>query len=834
MLITLNGEATTTDSTGAYDFSNTIRSGFTLKPNSKIALVSASIERIVDIVIVSSTNGNLKFEINHTNAGGYNYTNITIPSGTYSYDTLLPEIETRLDSEFGSQGYLFNLALENNGGDDEIKIRWNVSDPASTGGLPELPTSGMTDSAVTTATPNAGSTSNKLTMAGATQNKWYMAACPNTMPNYKIFSVPNENNPKIGNFVEIGDLSLAPADDEGLLGVYDPDADLPDGFNNNVGAFAFVVEPSGKLEVYETKYVDTTIDYISGGQLWDISFNVGLTWKFVEYAGGDGNYDYVIEEQTGANEYYIKKVPGSDGMEAYLTYTNTGDPNNFDLKMTLNAAKTSFTFTDPAGAGAGTMTFNSGTPVPPQLSTNHGLAKLVGEVPAGSVLKNGGVMLAGWGKEGFVKYFIKENKTNPNFTEITITDPDRPSVEEMFGGDQGHQFDTYYGLKMTAGAVAGGLDNIDLLTHTTGTNNTLAQINQTFKEDNLTNYGCTITEEVLAPANTPSSIVGGASDGCASANRSFTRQPFRNATFEMIVNNTAGDPSGQFGLLNTTEFNSFTSQGATSGGLWNANANHRARLLWSASGFRAYVVGGFANGSTGPVPFATTGPNPKIELEVDGGGHIFFNYYKQADNYLIKYRFFTATNLIPSGEAALLHPYWVFTDSNTIQSFVVGKESATDNTSIVAFNPDTMRNVLGFNAGDYVDGNGARGFTSNRSLDYAEAFSCASPLVHINLKNLPITSLNGKTNRQEKCIAVVPRYDINNEEGGNVTDDMGNKTISYYEPYNMLYQPLDNAMEISMNELSVSILNNDGTFATDLECVSLCLDIQPNPVARLR
>ena len=122
MLITLNGEATPENKAGSYDFTNSIRSGFELKPDTKIALVSAAIERVIDIVIVSSTNGNIKVEVNHTNAGGFNYTDITIPSGTYSYDTLLPEIQTRLNNEFGNLGYLFNVHLHDNNGNDEVRI----------------------------------------------------------------------------------------------------------------------------------------------------------------------------------------------------------------------------------------------------------------------------------------------------------------------------------------------------------------------------------------------------------------------------------------------------------------------------------------------------------------------------------------------------------------------------------------------------------------------------------------------------------------------------------------------------------------------------------------
>lgn len=838
MLITLNGEATADKKEGSYDFDNTIRSGITLKPDSKIALVSAAIERVVDIVIVQSTNGNIKVEINHTQAAGFNYTNVSIPSGTYTYDTLLAELESRLDAQFGNQGYLWSVEKETNAaGDDEIRIRWNVSDVSSVAGLPTLPTTGMTDSAITTATPDSVNQVNKLAITSPpTQNQWYMATCPNTMPNNSLFSVPSEDNPKVGNFVEIGKSSLAAATDEGILGAYDPTAEIPSGFNNDIGAFGFAVEPNGALNIYETRYTELDIDYISNSQLWIVSFNAPAEWKFVAYAGGDNLYDYVLEEQGGAREYYVKKIPGTNGTEAYFNYT-LGNPNEFDLKMTLNGAKNSFDFTDPSGIAAGDCTIKTATPqVPPNLNTNHGLGKLVHTLAAGSFDKDKGSLLAGWGKEGFVKYFYKQDEANPNYTEILFSDPNRVNVDDMFGvAGSGHSFDSYYGLKMTAGTITAPLNAIEKLNHSASVNNTNSQVGADFRENDITNYNCTITGRILNPPAL-SKIEGGASDGLASANRNFTRQPFRNTNWEMIVNNDAGNPSGQFGLLDTSQFNNFTSQGGTSGGIWNANANHLVRVLWNASGFRVYNAGGFANGSTAPVGWATTGNNPKIEIEIDGSGHANFYYFKSADNYTQRYSLLntgSGVNLIASGDGILMKPYFVFSGTNLIQSFECFKENSTDNTGVVAFNPDTMNNLLGFSQGDYLQGNGGTGFTSNRDLGFAESFTCASPLIHVNLKNLPVQSLNGKTNRQEHAIAVIPRYNITDVEG-NVNVVMGNKTIFYYEPYNMLYQPLNNDMPITLNELSISLLNSDGTFATDIECSNIVLDIQPNPVAQLR
>ena len=103
MLITLNGESTSTNSSGAYDFTISIRSGFDLKPNSKIALVSASIERVVDLVIVSSTNGELKMS-----TFGDDPIILETSNGTkeeFHYD--LPEALTGFDTVF-SMGVLYH------------------------------------------------------------------------------------------------------------------------------------------------------------------------------------------------------------------------------------------------------------------------------------------------------------------------------------------------------------------------------------------------------------------------------------------------------------------------------------------------------------------------------------------------------------------------------------------------------------------------------------------------------------------------------------------------------------------------------------------------------
>ena len=104
----------------------------------------------------------------------------------------------------------------------------------------------------------------------------------------------------------------------------------------------------------------------------------------------------------------------------------------------------------------------------------------------------------------------------------------------------------------------------------------------------------------------------------------------------------------------------------------------------------------------------------------------------------------------------------------------------------------------------------------------------------VNVNNLPIKTYIGKKMKKDgaitdapvgnvqgltKTIGKVPRY---YEENGSSSQHLSGPFYYDYFPYSV---PLHNAVELNMNELDISINNQDGTLATDIAKSSLLLDI---------
>ena len=104
----------------------------------------------------------------------------------------------------------------------------------------------------------------------------------------------------------------------------------------------------------------------------------------------------------------------------------------------------------------------------------------------------------------------------------------------------------------------------------------------------------------------------------------------------------------------------------------------------------------------------------------------------------------------------------------------------------------------------------------------------------VNVNNLPIKTYIGKKMRKAggindapvgnvqgltKTIGKVPRY---YEENGSSGQHLAGPFYYDYFPYSV---PLHNAVELNINELDISINNQNGTLATDIAKTSLLLDI---------
>lgn len=155
------------------------------------------------------------------------------------------------------------------------------------------------------------------------------------------------------------------------------------------------------------------------------------------------------------------------------------------------------------------------------------------------------------------------------------------------------------------------------------------------------------------------------------------------------------------------------------------------------------------------------------------------------------------------------------------QAITVGFSDFDTTEGDVTFRPRTMANLLGFQLTSYVEDNGDDGFTSDKLPNDSLGGGCASPEIHIQLPNLPIQSLNGFTHREEKTLAVIPRYKADD------IDKTGVRSLYYHGCDWLLYSPLFFKHKINLNEISVKLTNNDGTPAIDVDCCSLTLDIRP-------
>ena len=155
------------------------------------------------------------------------------------------------------------------------------------------------------------------------------------------------------------------------------------------------------------------------------------------------------------------------------------------------------------------------------------------------------------------------------------------------------------------------------------------------------------------------------------------------------------------------------------------------------------------------------------------------------------------------------------------QNITIGFSAFDTTTGDFTFHPRTMSTLLGFQLASYVEDDGDLGFESDKTPNDSMGGGCVSPEIHIQLANLPIQSLNGFTHREEKTLAVIPRYKTDD------IDKTGLRSLYYHGCDWLLYSPLFFKHSMNLNEIHVKLTNNDGTPANDVDCCSLTLDIRP-------
>jgi len=813
MLITLNGSENTENSTHAYDFTNSIKSGLLLKPESKIALISSTLERVASLIISEGTNNNIQIELDNDTNG---FRDILIPPGTYTTHTLSTAVQLALNNVYGNLGYVFNVTYNN--ATKHFHIRWNEGKhTAKTGDVHYT----LADIPITSAETNDGT---KVSLdITATAGEQFKTFSQNSFPNYHNFPfTPTAHNE--GIFIQ-AQVNFPDGEGETFLG-FNPFATLnsvsyqepifPIPEHLALGYCGLHVDTAGDVFAYESKRVPIFRDYMVGNATDDQQADgwqnaaypgkgaLGGFLTFKEYEGTNG-FDYTVERRDGAAApvfYYIKRV-GENGL--LLALSEVADPNaDYDFSGVLELDNLTILWTAPDGTDTSYWITTKQCPL------SSGICKSITpiDITQNTIVKPGSYVGISYGSEGFVKYWHSSNGNK--WEEIQMTTSSRPTTQEIFGDGNGvfpyilfiaptNPDATNNNLDKILGSVALGMTELPI----------------DFSEETTNYRNVTFTKATSTNPNKATSTTG-TSFVMKNVNAKNNKEIIPHHSYgEMMLDVKAKEQGTVEARVGTVKEARALTLESTPGGI-SAGVDISVQWHIMTGGARPRVnnvaVGQFVTfNNTDDFRFC-------INFNLDGS--VTFSHSTSADNYATRKNNGGLTPFDTSNQA--LYPICMFNSaSGSIENITILQEVTQTNTGVVHFKPDTMKNVLGFSAQDYKSSNGHNGFESNKNITNADSFTCGSPNIHIQLMNLPLLSCNGHTKRTEKTLAVVPRYetDASNDDGD---------SLLHYQPNTYLYSPLHNAQPISLNQIDVRLTNTDGTIATDIVCADLVLDIQPH------
>lgn len=813
MLITLNGNENTENSTHAYDFSNSIKSGLLLKPSSVVALISSTLERVASLIITEGINNNIEIELDNATNG---FRNILIPPGTYTTHTLATAVQTALNNVYGNLGYVFNVTYNN--ASKHFHIRWNEGKhQAKTGDVHYT----VLDTLVTTTETNKGT---KVSLdVSATSGDQFRAVSQNSFPNYHNFPfMPTAHNQ--GIFIQ-GQVNFPDDEGETFIG-FSPfatlnslsyqEADFPIPLHLALGYCGLHIDTNGDVFAYESTRVPIFRDYMVGNATDDQQSDgwqnhsypaknpLGGFFTFKDYVGNNG-YDYTVERRDGAAApvfYYIKRV-GEDNL--LLALTEQAEPNaNYDFSGLIASDNLTVEWTSSDGVPSSYWITTKECPL------SSGVCKAISplDVTQNTIVKPGSYVALSFGSEGYVKYWHSSNANK--WEEIQMTTSSRPTTQEIFGDGNG----VYPYVMFIAPVTPDATDNnVDKILGSVAMGMTELPIDfsvATKNHDSVTVVKATSTTPNKATSTAASSFVMKTVD--ATNNKEIIPHHSYGEMMMDVKKGDIGTVAARVGIVKEARALTLESTPAGISGGVDISVQWHIMTTGARPRVNDVAVGTFITfDDTYDYRFC-------INFNLDGG--VSFSHSTSADNF--------ATTINNGGlstfdtENQALYPICFFnSDSGSVENITISQEVTQTNTGVVHFKPNTMKNVLGFSAEEYKSNNGHNGFESNKNITNSTTFTCGSPSIHIQLMNLPLLSCNGQTKTTEKTLAVVPRYetDASNDDGD---------SLLHYQPNTYLYSPLHNKQPIAMNQIDVRLSNTDGSLATDIVCCDLVLDVQPH------
>lgn len=813
MLITLNGSENTENSIHAYDFTNSIKSGLLLKPESRIALISSTLERIASLIITEGTNNNIQIELDNDING---FRDILIPPGTYTTHTLAEAVQLALNNVYGNLGYVFNVTYNN--ASKHFHIRWNEGKHQATSGDVHYT---LADTPITTEeTDNGTKISLDIT---ATAGEQFKTVSQNSFPNYLNFPfIPTDHNEGLFiqaqvNFPEDeGETFIGFSPFDNLASISYQRSVFPIPQHLALGYCGLHVDELGDVYAYESTRVPIFRDYQVGNatdatqtdgwqnHTYPAKTPAGGFFTFKEYIGANG-WDYTVEKRIGAAApvfYYIKRV-GENNL--LMALSEVADPNaNYDFSGALEIDGLTILWSQPDGTPQSYWITTKECPL------SSGICKNISpiDITQNTVVKPGSYVGMSFGSEGYVKYWHSSNGNK--WEEILMITSSRPTTQEIFGDGNGvypyvmfvapsNPDPTDNNLDKIVGSVAMGMTELPIDFSTATTNH-----------DNVTFTKATSTTTNKATSTNTGSYVMKNVD--ATNNKEIIPHHSYGEMMMDVKAKEQGTMEARVGIVKEVTALELEATPAAVNGA--ADLTVQWHIMTTGARPRVNNVAVGQN-----VPFNQTDDYRFcINFNLDGG--VSFSHSTSADNYATRINNGGLSTFNTDNQA--LYPCCFFiSGEGSVENITISQEVRSSNTGVVHFKPDTMKNILGFSAVEYKTNNGHDGFESNKSITNATTFTCGSPNIHIQLMNLPLLSCNGQTKRTEKTLAVVPRYetDASNDDGD---------SLLHYQPNTYLYSPLHNSQPIAMNQIDVRLTNTDGTLATDIVCADLVLDIQPH------
>lgn len=801
MIITLHGSSNTLNSQGAYDFTNHIKSSLDIEPNSSIALVNATVERLSELIIggVSGSNGTIKMEIDNATP---TLKELHIPSGIYNTASLASTLESVINSQFSQHGYTFYVSYDKKA--DKFSINWHQGEVRGSGGKPKFA------HLQTELTQSISGTGTKISIAnGTTLNQWYMGRSEQKLPDYRAFAEPTSATS--GIFMNMR-LNL-PNDAEMIMGVTGVEA-FPSPNHNQLGCFSYRVKQNGHIQITEGRLGDTEMNYITGNNWTEDT--TSITWELYQYHGVHG-YDYLCvgNDDPATHTVYIKKL--SDGTSLQKSSVQGG---TFDKEGTLSADLKTITWTDVDGTNPVVWTSPTGAKLSSQTSKvvySKALPLVAMNGTVGST-SGGGKICASWGSAGFVKYWFR-NATDSHWSQIHISSSDRVPVDEMFGSGLGLM--EYVGIRhpITYNAVSNNIFQMkSIISASLDTSPLDLKDSNVYKQNEATYTPVSsdnpINKLVMGTTN-PSQLIMRNDEQMFLDMNAIPKGTF--GIFTFIVGDNAQDQPWTIGFMPDNLTQGITATGSnrdlsnmvvgvqhydSGGGVWGIKA-------W----FNNAQAGNFRN-------YGAMGDNPMLRIELTHTGSAEVSYSKKADGYKQIYSVQNAS--LNVGVQNNFLPMIRSTNTNAVQftNLKIETEKLTQKTGLVHFDAYQMSDVLGMTNSVQASDDGQAGFISSNKPD-VEPEECDNPTIHLQLKNMPILSLNGHTSRTEKTLAVIPRYTSDEHSA------KGLESVNFYEPNNLIYKSFNNPRKMALNSINVQLTNNDGSLAKDISCFDCTLDIRP-------